>query len=107
MIEITESADRQLRAVLAKHPGKFFRIAIQGGGCSGFKYEFLLDEEKDDDNVCILSDPRQRAVVIDPMSMMYLEGAVLDYKKEPFSEMFVLENPNVKTTCGCGESFGV
>ena len=77
-----------------------FRIEIQGGGCTGFKYNFDVTKSQEDD---IYIGER---VVVDPMSMMYLEGSTLDFKDTIFSQSFVIDNPNVKTTCGCGESIG-
>jgi iron-sulfur cluster assembly accessory protein len=77
-----------------------FRIEIQGGGCTGFKYNFDITDVEEND--IYISDK----VVVDPFSMTYLEGSTLDFKNDVFSQSFVIDNPNVKTTCGCGESIG-
>ena len=78
--------------------GSVFRVSLEGGGCTGFKYQFDITQKEDDD---IVIDDN---VVIDPMSMMYLKNSVLDFKKSVFAESFVVENPNVSSQCGCGES---
>jgi iron-sulfur cluster assembly accessory protein len=79
------------------------RIAIKGGGCAGFEYEFTpvpCEEEGD----FVFNAGRAR-VVVDPVSAQYLTGSTLDYVQESFSAKFVLKNPNATTTCGCGKSF--
>jgi len=97
-MNITEAAQKRVNCVLESD--KVFRVEIQGGGCTGFKYNFDISKPEEDD---IYIGER---VVVDPMSMMYLEGSTLDFKDTIFSQSFVIENPNVKTTCGCGESIG-
>lgn len=101
MIIATEKAKEKVATILNEHSGKVLRLSIQGGGCSGFRYRFDLTETEGDD---ILVDA---GIVTDPISAVYLEGAVLDFHDDLFSQSFVLNNPNVTTTCGCGESFGV
>ncbi len=105
MITATPEAKTQVATVLDKNPGKVFRVAIEGGGCSGFKYNFSLTEREEDD--VIVAESGDHAIVTDYLSQMYLDGAVLHFKTDLFMSSFILENPNVKTTCGCGESFGV
>jgi len=80
--------------------GSVFRVELQGGGCTGFKYNFDITEKEEDDIEI------GEGVVIDEISMMYLQGSTLDFKKSLFEQTFVIDNPNVKTTCGCGESIG-
>jgi len=80
------------------------RIFIQGGGCSGFQYGFQFVEEINEDDTVIESEEGIK-VVIDPMSMMYLDGATIDYVKSLAGEQFSIRNPNAQTTCGCGSSF--
>ena len=105
MLTATHEAKMKVAEILDVNPGKVFRVAINGGGCSGFQYSFDLTEREDDD--IIVDESGEHAIVTDAISQMYLDGAVLDFKDEIFSKMFVLENPNVKTTCGCGASFSV
>lgn len=97
-MNITEAAQARVDRVLDSD--NVFRVEIQGGGCTGFKYNFDITKSQEDD---IYIGER---VVVDPMSMMYLEGSTLDFKDTIFSQSFVIDNPNVKTTCGCGESIG-
>ena len=80
------------------------RIFVQGGGCSGFQYGFAFETDiKDDDSV--LESSEGLKIVIDPMSLVYLEGAEIDYTKSLMGDQFVIRNPNAKSTCGCGSSF--
>ena len=80
---------------------KYFRIAVQGGGCSGFKYNFSFDNkvEKDD----ILFDK----AVIDKQSLSIISGSIVDFKKEMIGESFSINNPKASASCGCGLSFSV
>lgn len=107
MITITESAKAKILDILAEenNPNVSLRTFVQGGGCSGFSYGFTLDEEKNEDDFEIPLD--KHTVLIDSMSMQYLQGAEIDYKEELMGSSFVIKNPNATTTCGCGSSFGV
>ena len=105
MLTATQEAKVQVATILDSNPGKVFRVSIKGGGCSGFQYEFGLTEREEDD--IVVDESGDHAIVTDPLSSMYLDGAVLNFKDDIFSKVFILENPNVKTTCGCGASFGV
>ena len=78
------------------------RVFIQGGGCSGFQYGFTFDETKDDDEVVVTDGV---TLVVDPLSLQYLDGSEIDYSNDHFNSQFIIRNPNVKTTCGCGSSF--
>ena len=100
MITITNKALEQIEKI-DKPEDHFLRISILGGGCSGFQYNFTLEKEVQDD--IRLED----CLLIDPMSFMYLQGAELDYEESLTGAIFKISNPNAKTTCGCGESFGV
>jgi iron-sulfur cluster insertion protein len=102
MMHATEEAQNKAAEIFVKNPGKVFRIAISGGGCSGFKNDFELTEREPDD--IIVAECGDSAIVTDVISQMYLEGAVLDFKNDPFMASFVLNNPNVKSSCGCGNS---
>jgi iron-sulfur cluster insertion protein len=81
------------------------RVYIQGGGCSGFQYGFEFDEVRADDDVAVERDGV--ILLIDPMSLQYLLGAIVDYTESLHGAQFVIRNPNAKTTCGCGSSFTV
>lgn len=107
MIEITQSAIDKISEILAEenNPNIKLRTFIQGGGCSGFQYGFTLDESQNEDDFTF--DKLGIQVLVDSMSMQYLQGAVIDYKEDLMSSSFVITNPNASTTCGCGSSFSV
>lgn len=107
MITITESAKQKIKDILYEegNPNLSLRTFVQGGGCSGFSYGFTLDEEKNEDDFEIPLD--EFKVLVDAMSMQYLQGAEIDYKEELMGSNFTIRNPNAQTTCGCGSSFSV
>ena len=107
MIEITESAIAKISDILAEenNPRVKLRTFVQGGGCSGFSYGFTLDEEQNEDDFVI--EKSGLNILIDSMSMQYLQGATIDYKDELMGSSFTINNPNATTTCGCGSSFAV
>ena len=81
------------------------RVFITGGGCSGFQYGFTFDEAIEDGDAVV--DRDGVTLLVDPMSLQYLEGAEIDYKEDATGAQFVIRNPNASTTCGCGSSFSV
>ena len=84
---------------------KCLRVAVEGGGCSGFQYEISMETEiKENDLILSENDCR---VVIDPISLEFLSGAIIDFKEELVGSKFVIENPNATSSCGCGTSFSV
>lgn len=107
MIEITDSAKEKIIDLLAEenNPDLKLRTFVQGGGCSGFQYGFTFDEIQNDDDWEF--DLGQHKMLVDAMSMQYLEGAVIDYKDDLMGASFSIKNPNAETTCGCGSSFSV
>jgi iron-sulfur cluster assembly accessory protein len=106
MINITTAATEKVKAVLEQEKGNLpqggLRIYVQGGGCSGFQYGMVLDEVTDGDEVFEKDGIK---VIVDPMSMRYLEGAEVDYKEDLMGGGFAIKNPNATSTCGCGHSF--
>ena len=90
-----------------KKDNAVFRISVSGGGCSGFTYDWepleKLETEKED----IILDLDTGHLILDGMSVLYLAGMEVDYKKDLFGQRLMVENPNVKSMCGCGESFHV
>ena len=100
-LEFTDSAKSQIEKITKCDEKKYFRIAVQGGGCSGFKYKFTFDDkiEKDD----ILFDK----AVIDRQSLDIIAGSVVDFKKEMIGETFSIKKPKASASCGCGLSFSV
>ena len=87
------------------NPNLKLRVFIQGGGCSGFQYGFTFDENVDDGDTRV--ENGGVTLLVDPMSIQYLEGSEIDYREDLNGAQFVIRNPNASTTCGCGSSFGV
>ena len=79
------------------------RVFVTGGGCSGFQYGFTFDEEVNDDDTSMVKNGV--TLLIDAMSLQYLSGAEIDYQENVEGAQFVIKNPNVTNTCGCGSSF--
>ena len=107
MIDITESATNKIIDLLNEenNPDLKLRTFVQGGGCSGFQYGFTFDElQNEDDFEFPLGNYK---LVVDAMSMQYLQGAVIDYTEDITGSQFNIKNPNAQTTCGCGSSFSV
>ena len=106
MVTVTESAASKIRSLMAEEPDgevSVLRIAIQGGGCSGFQYALGFDRgPQDGDNEVEMNGVR---VVIDPFSAPYLTGAEIDYVDALMGAGFAINNPNVQAACGCGSSF--
>jgi iron-sulfur cluster insertion protein len=105
MITITESAQTKIQDLLAheNNSKRMLRTFVQGGGCSGFQYGFTFDEEQNEDDFEVALDTIK--VIVDAMSMQYLQGAVIDYQENDMGATFSIKNPNATTTCGCGSSF--
>lgn len=102
MITITESAKNQIEKIITLDEPNL-RIGIEGGGCTGFQYVFVLEKIPNDDDIIL---PVGKAnLFIDPISANYLENAVIDYKSDVFNSKFTISNPKVVSTCGCGNSF--
>ena len=106
-LTITDNAYAKIQDILLEqnNPDVKLRTFVQGGGCSGFSYGFTLDEQQNEDDFVINKDGT--TVLVDAMSMQYLQGATIDYKEELMGSSFVINNPNAETTCGCGSSFSV
>lgn len=102
MITLTPAAINEIKDVLKTEGERWIRISIKGGGCSGFNYAFDFAQEKDEDDTTV-----DDIVLIDSMSLQYLDNATVDYKEELLGSSFHIENPNASTTCGCGSSFSV
>ena len=103
---LTESAAARITAMLTDEPdGSFFRVAVLGGGCSGFQYDFSIDSKRQTDD-CIFTSHGVE-VVIDEMSLELVDTAELDYKQDLMGSYFAVNNPNATASCGCGTSFSV
>ena len=107
MINITDSAVIKIADIIAEenNPNAKLRTFVQGGGCSGFSYGFTLDEEQNEDDFVI--EKEGVVILVDAMSMQYLQGANIDFKDDLSGSQFVISNPNAQSTCGCGSSFSV
>ena len=101
-IKFTNNALKQINAMLSKKDkGSFFRIAIKGGGCSGFQYDFSFDQAENED------DLKQNNILIDKNSADLLKGSEIDYVDELIGSSFKINNPQSKSSCGCGVSFSL
>jgi iron-sulfur cluster insertion protein len=101
-IEFTEQAIKQIEKQITNLGKKtYFRITVQGGGCSGFKYNFSFDEKINQDDVVV------RNAVIDNDSLKLINGSIVDYKDELIGSSFVIKNPKATASCGCGLSFSI
>ena len=105
-VEVTDRAfDRLAEIADTSGQPQALRVAVLGGGCSGFSYEFALEEDTGDGDTVIERDGHR--VLIDPESLPFLSGSVIDFKDELIGARFAVDNPNATSTCGCGTSFSV
>ena len=103
--KVTERAFERLSEIGAAEAGKALRVAVRGGGCSGFQYEIDLDDAPGDDDL-VLEGHGER-VVIDSVSLPFLSDATIDFEEELIGARFVINNPNAAAGCGCGTSFSI
>ncbi len=101
---VTDRAFARLAEIGAAGQGQALRIAVEGGGCSGFQYEIALDEAKEGD---LQLTGQGETVVVDTVSLPFLENAVIDFTEELIGARFTIENPNATSSCGCGTSFSM
>ena len=106
-IIFSDSAAKKVGSLIAEegNDNLKLRVYISGGGCSGFQYGFTFDEEVAEDDTQV--ENGGVTVLVDSMSIQYLNGAEIDYKEDLSGAQFVIRNPNASTTCGCGSSFSV
>ncbi|MCB4454468.1 HesB/IscA family protein [Leisingera sp. McT4-56] len=102
--KVTDRAFARLAEIGAAGQGQALRVAVEGGGCSGFQYEIALDEAKEDD---LVLEGKGEKVVVDSVSLPFLENAVIDFTEELIGARFTIENPNATSSCGCGTSFSI
>ena len=99
-INFSKKAVEKIDQLIAKKPsGTFFRIAVKGGGCSGFKYDFSFDSKLEE------TDLKHENIVVDKSSLELLKGSQVDFSEELIGESFKISNPKTKSSCGCGISF--
>ena len=105
-VTLTASAAKRINAILAKQDGAaYLRVSVEGGGCSGFSYKFDFAHERAADDHIIELDGAK--VLIDEMSLEYLNGSEIDFSSELIGAAFKIRNPNATAACGCGTSFSV
>ena len=100
-IDFTKEAQNQINKITLDDEKKYFRITVQGGGCSGFKYNFGFDKNKNSDDVIFNN------AIIDKASLEIISGSIVDFKKEMIGDSFVINNPKATASCGCGLSFSI
>jgi iron-sulfur cluster insertion protein len=107
MLDLTDSAVAKLRELVLEedNPNLMLRVFVQGGGCSGFQYGFTFDETVNEGDFDFNYDTVK--VVVDSMSMEYLQGSKIDFQDDLNGTSFVINNPTASSTCGCGSSFSV
>ena len=107
LVSLTETAAVKIKELMAEEPEdevSVLRVAVQGGGCSGFQYALALDQKREDDHVFATSGI---SVLVDPASLRYVDGSTVDYTESLMGAGFQVNNPNVVAACGCGSSFRV
>ncbi|MDA7428912.1 iron-sulfur cluster assembly accessory protein [Primorskyibacter aestuariivivens] len=102
--KVTDRAFERLAEIGAAGSGKALRVAVEGGGCSGFQYDIRLDDPSEDD---LVLEGQGERVVVDSMSLPFLADAVIDFSEEIIGARFVINNPNASSSCGCGTSFSM
>lgn len=105
-VTMSASAATKINAIMAKEGvQKLLRVSVNGGGCSGFSYEFGFADEQGDDDVLIEREGAR--IVIDEISLEFLKGSEIDYVNELIGAAFKIHNPNATANCGCGTSFSI
>ncbi|MWD28783.1 iron-sulfur cluster assembly accessory protein [Aquicoccus sp. SCR17] len=102
--KVTTRAFERLAEIGANAEGQALRVAVEGGGCSGFQYDIRLDAPAEDD---LVLEGNGQKVVVDSVSQPFLAGATIDFTEELIGARFVIENPNATSSCGCGTSFSI
>jgi iron-sulfur cluster assembly accessory protein len=106
IVGLSDRAARRIVDILKGEPrGMMLRVAVTGGGCSGFQYDFAIDDARADDDLVI--EKLGATVLIDPVSLDFLKGAEIDFVDEMIGASFKVKNPNATSSCGCGTSFSV
>ena len=105
-VTVSEAAARRVARILASEPDKnALRVSVEGGGCSGFSYKFDLADSRLDDDLVL--EREGATVLIDPVSLMYMQGSVIDFVDDLMGQSFQIRNPNATASCGCGTSFSI
>ncbi len=105
-ISLTERAARRINEIMGGEPsGSMLRVSVNGGGCSGFQYAFDIERSKQPDDIVVERDGA--TVLVDQVSLPFLEGSTLDFINDLIGQSFKIENPHATASCGCGTSFSV
>jgi iron-sulfur cluster insertion protein len=105
-VTVSSRAAKRIAAILAGEPAPaMLRLAVTGGGCSGFSYNFALDDKRMDDD--LLVEEGDAKILIDPVSLDFLAGSEIDFTDDLMGQAFKVNNPNATSSCGCGTSFSV
>ena len=105
-VGLTDRAAKRIAEILKSEPeGSVLRVAVNGGGCSGFQYDFQVEATRAGDDLVI--EKAGATVLIDPVSLDFLKGAEIDFVDEMIGTAFKIKNPNASSSCGCGTSFSV
>jgi iron-sulfur cluster assembly accessory protein len=105
-VRVSERAARRIGEILkSEPPGTMLRVSVEGGGCSGFQYKFDVDRDVADDDLVI--DRNGAVILIDPISLKYMDGAEIDFVDDLIGASFKVANPNATASCGCGTSFSI
>jgi len=105
-VGLTARAAKRIAVILGKEPvGSMLRVAVNGGGCSGFQYAFDIERERADDDLVLAQEGA--TVLIDPVSVGFLKGARIDFVDDLIGQSFKIDNPNATSSCGCGTSFSL
>ncbi len=105
-ITLTDSAARRIKEIMASEPsGSMLRISVNGGGCSGFQYAFAVDPAAQSDDLKVERDGA--TVLVDQVSLQFLEGSVVDFVDDLIGQSFQVKNPHATASCGCGTSFSI
>ncbi|MAO28632.1 MAG: iron-sulfur cluster assembly accessory protein [Roseovarius sp.] len=102
--KVTDRAFERLAEIGAGAQGQALRVAVEGGGCSGFQYQIKLDAPEADD---LVLEGQGERVVVDAVSLPFLTGATIDFTEELIGARFIIDNPNASSSCGCGTSFSM
>ncbi len=105
-VTVSDRAARRIAEIVASEPANtMLRVSVNGGGCSGFQYKFDLVQDRADDDLAI--EKNGSTVLIDPMSLIYMQGSEIDFVDDLIGASFRINNPNATASCGCGTSFSI
>ncbi|WP_211098024.1 iron-sulfur cluster insertion protein ErpA [Ahrensia sp. R2A130] len=105
-VVVSEAAAKRVARILSTEPDmNALRVSVEGGGCSGFSYKFDLTDAKSDDDIVLASEGA--TVLIDPISLQYMDGSIIDFVDDLMGQSFQIRNPNATASCGCGTSFSM